>query len=527
MRLSALLLLVPLLSPQADPLTAARQDLGPGYSVVRVEPGILLAVPGEGGDGSPLLQPLRRAVKDFRARALDVAPQDSLLVILFGSADRYRAYTSKRYPGPVPQTTYYDVPNRRVLLRTEAVAEYAQQSARTFLLTDSLNGNAVQPWVASALALFDDPGPEPPTFDHRAALLHEAARRKALPPLRAFLALDLAAFHRREVASLHGSIALKLAEFLESRGALKKFFDEYRRSFRKDVAGGAALEAALGAPLDAVEADFLAYVKGLPWLHRERFLEQARKVFGPDPLVQVDEDLLLAVTGNIEPRLAAQALDAVRKLRDPLVRLLELTPSGLPVLARLFKDQASFQDYARADAPHRQWLGGYFSYDSRWLVLHLEPDSGSLSHEYCHALIEDDVGLLPPWFSEGLASLFERYRLEGGVPVGERGSTLRDAKAGFLQNRVPELRAFLGYRGRDFYDPERVRLHYDVARALLLFLQEKNALAAVYKEIRRAKAAGPATPLAATCLAALEKALGAPVDRINDDFRGWLKASRD
>jgi len=521
------LALLALLSLQADPLAAARKDLGPGYSVVRVEPGILLARPEPQTGGGPLLESVRRGVKAYRARILDVAPQDSLLIILFGSAEAYRAYTSTRYPGPVPQTTFYDVPNRRVLLRTDATASYAQQSARTFLLTDSLNGNAVPPWIAAALSLLDDPDPEPATFDHRAALLREALRRGDLPGLRPYFALDLGAFHARPRLDLHTSIALKFAVYLETKGALKKFFEEYRRHFRKDATGAGAVEVALGAPLDAIEKDFRTHLRALPWLHRDRFLAQARQVFGPDPLVRVDEDLMLAVTGNVEARVAKDALDAVRTLRGPLIRLLDLKPSGLPVLARLFKDQASFQDYARVDAPHQQWLGGYFSYESRWLVLHLEPDSGSLSHEYCHSLIEDDVGMLPPWFSEGLASLYERYRLEGGVPLGERGSTLRDVKAGLRQNRVPALDVFAGYRGRDFYDPERVRLNYEIARALLLYLQEKKALVGVYQEIRRAKAAGPAATLAATCRAALVKTLGDTIGKIDDDFRAWLSGSRD
>jgi hypothetical protein len=524
--LASLLLLAPLLL-QADPVAAAKKDLGPGFSVDRVEPGLLLARQLEESDGGALRESIRKAAKEFRARALDVPAQSSLVIIVFGSAESYLAYTSKRYPGPVPQTTFYDVPNRRVLLRTEAAAAYAVQAARIFLLTDALNGNAVPPWLAAALSVLDDPDPEPSTFDHRAALLQEALKRGSLPSLKSYLSLDLSAFHRRDVLSLHTSIALKLAGYLEKKGALKNFFEAYRKGFRKDPGGGAALEAALGTPLDAIEKAFGAHLKDLPWLNQDRFLEQAKKVFGASPLIQVDADLKIAVTGNVEARVATQALDNVRKLRDPLIALLGLKTSGLPVLARLFKDQSSFQEYAKVDAPHRQWLGGYFSYDSRWLVLHLEPDSGSLTHEYCHALIEDDIGLLPPWISEGLASLYERYRLDAGIPVGEKGSTLQEVKAGLLQNRVPTLEAFVGFRGQQFYDPERVRMNYDVARALCLFLQEKGVLVAVYKEIKAAKAANPLAPPVATSRAAVEKALGVKMDRVNDDFRNWLASSRD
>jgi hypothetical protein len=523
---AALLLLAPLLA-QADPVAAARKDLGPGFTVDRVEPALLLARPSELSDGNGLRDSLAKAAKDFRARIVDVPTQNPLLIILFGNAESYLAFTVKRYGGPVPQTTYYDVPNRRVLLRTEAAAAYAVQAARIYLLTESLNGNAVPPWLAAALSILDDPDAEPATFDHRAALLQEALKRGTLPPLKAYMNLDLGSFHRRDALSLNTSVALKLAEFLEKKGLLKKFFEEYRKTFRKDSSGGAALEAAFGSPLGEIERAFAAHIKSLPWLNRDRFLEQAKKVFGADPLIQVDEDLKIAVTGNVEARVAAQALDGVRKLREPLVQMLGLTTSGLPVLARLFKDQESFQEYAKVDAPHRQWLGGYFSYDSRWLVLHLEPDSGSLTHEYCHALIEDDVGILPPWLSEGLASLYEHYRLDGGMPMGERSSTLREVKVGLLQNRAAPLDDFLRFRGQQFYDPERVRLNYDIARAVCLFLQERNALVAVYKEIRAAKAANPLAPPVATCRAAVEKALGAKADKINDDFRNWLVSSKD
>lgn len=520
----AALALVPLLV-QADPLAAARKDLGSGFTVEKVEPGILLATDEK--DPAPLRDAIRKAVQTFRKRALDVPPQNSLLLIHFGSAESYRAYTAKRYGAAIPQTTYYDVLNRRVLLRTDAGRLYAVQAARLFLLSDSVNDNAVPPWMGAALAVLDDPDAEPATFDHRAALLREALRRGTLPPLRKFFGVDLAAFHGRDVLSLHTSLSLKVAAFLEKRGALQRFFEEYRKSYRKDPSGGAAVETALGATLDAVEKEFADHVQGLPWLNQERFLEQAKKVFGPTPLIQVDEELMLAVTGDVEPRVAARALDQVRRLREPLIRLFNLRTSGLPVLARLFRDQAAFQEYAKIDAPHRQWVGGYFSYDSRWLVLHLEPDTGSLAHEYCHALFEDDTGRQPAWFTEGLAQLFEESRIDNGVPVGLRSTTLSEMRAALARDRLPRLPEFVNYKGAEFFAGDRVDLNYDLARALMLFLQDKGALVPMYKEVQRARTATPFAPPIATCRAALEKALGADLRKIDNDFRNWIAGSKD
>lgn len=516
-----------LLCLQADPLAEAKKDLGTAFQVERVEPGILLATPTGDADAANLRDIVRAGVKTYRARALDTPPQNSLLIIKFASAESYRDYTTKRYGGPVPQTTYYDVPNRRVLLRTEATRAFAVQAARIFLLADSLNGGTLPPWIAAALSVLDDPDPEPATFDHRAALLREATRRAKMPPLQAYFALDLQTFHGREGFSMHTSMALKFAEYLERKGALKKFFEAYRKTFRKDDSGAAAVEAALGGKIDAIDKDWVAHVKSLPWLNQDRFLEQAKKVFGPAPLIQVDEELMLAVTGNVEPRVAAQELDRVKKLREPLIKLFGLKTSGLPVLARLFKDQAAFQSYAQIDAPHRQWVGGYFSYDSRWLVLHLEPDSGSLAHEYCHALFEDDTGRQPAWFTEGLAQLFEKVRLENGIPVGERGSTVREVRAALTQNRLPSVSELVGYKGADFFAGDRVNLNYETAHALMLYVQDKNALVPLYKEVQRVKAEKPFALPVATCRAALEKALGMPMDRIDADFRNWLTSTKD
>ncbi|HLY73221.1 MAG TPA: hypothetical protein VKU80_03815 [Planctomycetota bacterium] len=527
MRTTAVLLVLGPLLLQTDPLAAARKDLGAGFSIECVEPALLLARPVEQSDGHALRDLLLRSARSYRSRILDVPAQNPLLIIVFGSAESYLSYTLKRYDGPVPQTTYYDVPNRRVLLRTEAAAAYSVQAARIYLLTDALNGNAAPPWIAASLSILDDPDADPPTFDHRAALLQEMLKRNRFPALRSFLGLDLAAFHSGETLSIHTSIALKLADYLEKKGALKRFFEEYRKSFRKDVTGAAALEAALGMTLDAIEKAFIAHLQALPWLNRPRFLEQARKVFGPDPLIQVDQDLMLAVTGNVEPRVASQALDEVKRLRGPLIRLFSLKESGLPVLARLFKDQHEFQEYARIDAPHRQWVGGYFSYDSRWLVLHLEPDSGSLAHEYCHALFEDDTGRQPAWFTEGLAQLFERFKIENGLPWGLRGSTLGPVQSALAQSRVPELTAFIGLRGQEFFGGDQVSLNYDIAHALMLYLQEKGTLVAMYKEVQKAKAANPFALPIATCRAALEKAAGATIEKIDVDFRAWLRSAKD
>ena len=70
-------------------------------------------------------------------------------------------------------------------------------------------------------------------------------------------------------------------------------------------------------------------------------------------------------------------------------------------------------------------------------------------------------------------------------------------------------------------------LHYDLARGVMLFLQDKQALVPMYREVQKARAANAYALPIATCRAALEKALGADLKKINEDFRAWVAAARD
>jgi hypothetical protein len=100
-------------------------------------------------------------------------------------------------------------------------------------------------------------------------------------------------------------------------------------------------------------------------------------------------------------------------------------------------------------------------------------------------------------------------------------------RTALAQNRLPNLSDFVNTRGADFFAGDRVNLHYDLARAVMLFLQDKAALVPMYKEVQRARTATPFALPIATCRAALEKALGGDMKKINDDFRAWVASSRD
>ena len=58
-------------------------------------------------------------------------------------------------------------------------------------------------------------------------------------------------------------------------------------------------------------------------------------------------------------------------------------------------------------------------------------------------------------------------------------------------------------------------------------MQEKGALVPVYKEVKRARTANPSALPNTGCRDAVEKMLGANIEKINADFRAWVLSTRD
>lgn len=181
-------------------------------------------------------------------------------------------------------------------------------------------------------------------------------------------------------------------------------------------------------------------------------------------------------------------------------------------------------------------IGGVYNHDFRTLI---SGDLGSsLRHEFFHALHyrhswrrgQDH----PIWVKEGLCSLVEDYDLvDSGArdaalrPLGrvirpapswrtnivkriERGGLLRPIEE-WIAN--PEDR-FLGVRPLS---------NYSLARAVFLYLFEKNALRAWYAAYVEGFGPGESEQKAAA-LGAFEKALGKPIAEINKDYRAWIRA---
>lgn len=501
-----------LLLAQADPLEALRSELGPGFRCERVEAGVLLA---SDVDAEPLRACLKKSVDALRARAFEPAPVDTLVVIAFKDTEGFKAYTAKRYPEPFELPVYYDVAQRRLLVHAEIGTAFAPARVFSFQLGQHLGVPLLPSWSDAMLsALEEEPRSAESIFDSHAALLRGALRRNAVPSLREMLGMSPAVFRS---TGLHAAVLRKLALYLEEQGRLKAFYAE----LRKVPSGVAALEAALGKPMGEVEKDVEAHLKQVPWLREERFRAFAAKGFGPGLAFRRDDDLFLAVATDVGDVATSRAIEELKRLREPLLKHLEIRASGLPLLLRLFHDDAAFQDFARFESTERGWITGYYLPIARSISVNLSAGVGALTHEVCHSIFEDELGVLPPWANEGLASLYESFRIEKGVPIAERGTTLKSLNGG------PSLAAFTAMNGKAFWDEKDRATHYALARGVFLYMQDTGALAPFVRALRDARRAKPSTPIdAAACRKALETAAGRPLAAIDDAFRRWAAERR-
>jgi hypothetical protein len=64
--------------------------------------------------------------------------------------------------------------------------------------------------------------------------------------------------------------------------------------------------------------------------------------------------------------------------------------------------------------------GGYFIQDKNYIALYATPFEENLQHpmvyhEYTHYLLSKHPAMIPKWFNEGLATMFETFELNRGV----------------------------------------------------------------------------------------------------------------
>ncbi len=153
------------------------------------------------------------------------------------------------------------------------------------------------------------------------------------------------------------------------------------------------------------------------------------------------------------------------------------------------------------------------------------PFTGTLKHELTHLLVRSNFGDIPPWLDEGLAALYEVSRLEGeflrGLP-NWRGEILKRYWHG--QPPVAELLG-MNWQQLDAEEGsmERQAVHHALARYWVLYLQDRDYLAAVYNQFRTRDIRQVTANPGADATRLIETASGRSLPLLAADFGTWLE----
>lgn len=147
----------------------------------------------------------------------------------------------------------------------------------------------------------------------------------------------------------------------------------------------------------------------------------------------------------------------------------------------LFKNDASYQKYTKellGDHPDTPF--GYYSPAHKALIMNIGTGGGTLIHEIVHPFMRSNFRACPPWFNEGLGSLYEQCSDRNGHIYGLTNWRLAGLQEAIGKGAVPSFKDLMEMDEDKFYrqDPGT---NYAESRYLCYYLQENGLLAKFYK----------------------------------------------
>jgi len=148
----------------------------------------------------------------------------------------------------------------------------------------------------------------------------------------------------------------------------------------------------------------------------------------------------------------------------------------------LFKDSASYERNAltlfgsKPTTPY-----GYYSSTHKALVMNISTGGGTLVHEIVHPFVEANFPGCPPWFNEGLGSLYEQCGEVDGHIHGYTNWRLPGLQDAIRAGTLTSFKKLLAMDNHAFYDDDR-GANYAQARYLCYYLQQKGLLVKFYRD---------------------------------------------
>jgi hypothetical protein len=157
---------------------------------------------------------------------------------------------------------------------------------------------------------------------------------------------------------------------------------------------------------------------------------------------------------------------------------------------------------------------------------------GTLYHELFHLIIRTDIGDVPPFIDEGIASLYAVSRWQNGKLIGDyrpwRLDELKEASYArdpFL--KIPPLDKLISYGWDEFDGQEtknvcQVAVNYALSNFLMIYLQEKNLLQELVTAFKNRPFIAGDTARDSTNLQLFEAAVKDSIKNFTVKFEEWF-----
>ena len=161
----------------------------------------------------------------------------------------------------------------------------------------------------------------------------------------------------------------------------------------------------------------------------------------------------------------------------------------------LFKDDASYRKHAKElfdDEPTTPF--GYYSARHHALVMNISTGGGTLVHEIVHPFMRANFPQCPPWFNEGLASLYEHSTEKDGHIHGLINWRYTGLEKAIKEGKLIPFEKLMALNEEDFYGGKSnpgYDQHYGQSRYLCFYLQEKGLLVKFYRDFTANAAKDP------------------------------------
>jgi len=153
-----------------------------------------------------------------------------------------------------------------------------------------------------------------------------------------------------------------------------------------------------------------------------------------------------------------------------------------PVAVWLFRDDESYTRHVFAFLGQHPTTPYGFA-DHHGLYMNIGTGGGTLVHEMVHPLMRANFPACPPWYNEGLASLYEHVGKRYGRIWGHTNWRLDGLQQSLASDEVPPFAELMALDSAGFYDAGNSGRNYAQSRFLLQYLQDHGQLEDFHRAI--------------------------------------------